>query len=479
MTMHKTPKHRASRRGFTLVELLVSAGLTVLMLLLFATIFQLASGSVTTQRGIAENDQRARTLTTIIKADLKRRTMKIVLPFARNEKDDSEAGFDPNIHFGRFAERRGYFFISENDPANPSDDVLQFVVELADDEPPNYGKAESVAGMARSSDGIGNSTAVSKYAVISYFLRRGVLYRRVMLIRDAADRDEAQPKENAGMPPADFFRPSDPMFTPHTNPYRDLSILNSFDFAMFPDSGAADSDGAVFHGSFALDNSEAGPASGNVLANPTKRFGHSDASGRPREFVAGEFIGRFTHEETSHIDFRYPNYIGVTGMMNPLTPMNDTSLTITNGVVDQYRGGLRRAEDTLMTNVSVFDIQVWDEFADPDLDPMTAPTPAFVDIGGATAGDYRTTSNAGYRSNAPVTAHSRNIFDTWHPTATTTSTVGTAPYNPPFRPSNTTVTPNVERPLKAIQITILYYDQTSDQIRQLTLIESLDEEDEP
>ena len=53
---------RFGRSGFTLVEMLVSVALVLLMMSLFASIFSMASGSVSTQRGISNHDQKARAL---------------------------------------------------------------------------------------------------------------------------------------------------------------------------------------------------------------------------------------------------------------------------------------------------------------------------------------------------------------------------------------------------------------------------------
>ena len=70
------------RPAFTLVEMLVSVAIVLLMMLLFAEIFRLATSSMTTQRGIAENDQRARSAQTVIKADIDSRTFKRLVPFS-------------------------------------------------------------------------------------------------------------------------------------------------------------------------------------------------------------------------------------------------------------------------------------------------------------------------------------------------------------------------------------------------------------
>ena len=73
------------RGGFTLVELLVAVALIVLIMSMFAQVFRTASNLITRQRGMAENGQRARTLTTIIRSDISRRTFRNLVPFDKDE----------------------------------------------------------------------------------------------------------------------------------------------------------------------------------------------------------------------------------------------------------------------------------------------------------------------------------------------------------------------------------------------------------
>ena len=63
-------------RGFTLVELLVSTGLVVLMMLMFAQIYGSAVGSMRKQRSLARNDQAARSLSTVLRQDLQSMTVR-------------------------------------------------------------------------------------------------------------------------------------------------------------------------------------------------------------------------------------------------------------------------------------------------------------------------------------------------------------------------------------------------------------------
>ena len=102
--------------------MMVAVALVMLLMMLFAQVFQMAGGSVSTQRGLMENDQRARSVQTLIQGDLTKRTFQKVIPFAFNE--------DLTAPEAELSYRRGYFYISENDPATDSDDVLAFTVTV-------------------------------------------------------------------------------------------------------------------------------------------------------------------------------------------------------------------------------------------------------------------------------------------------------------------------------------------------------------
>ena len=109
------------RSGFTLVEMLISVALVLLMMTLFAQVFELASESITLQQALAENDQQLRTCVTIMRADLRKRSFRDVVPF--REAQGSAGSLSP------YFQRKGYFYISTNDPNSPRDTVLQFTVQ--------------------------------------------------------------------------------------------------------------------------------------------------------------------------------------------------------------------------------------------------------------------------------------------------------------------------------------------------------------
>src|ERR1700685_2589523 len=108
--------------GFTLIEVMVSLALALIMMTIFAYIFQISGNFVTRQKGIAENDQSARILTTVLKTDFANRTMRYLAPYHPNMQALPGVNGD--------TERLGYFYYSENNPLDDTDDVLQFTVQI-------------------------------------------------------------------------------------------------------------------------------------------------------------------------------------------------------------------------------------------------------------------------------------------------------------------------------------------------------------
>ncbi|MGE3316428.1 MAG: PilW family protein, partial [Planctomycetaceae bacterium] len=539
------------RAGFTLIEMLVSAALTIIIMLMFAQVYQVAGESVAKQKGIAENDQRSRMLTTIIQNDLRSRSFKVITPFLPGET---------NVINRR---GRGYFYYSENDPINDADDILQFTVELSGDSEPLTGRATRIGATTdvhqpEADDGRivfpagvpeleENRTGASLAAEVSYFLRRGNLYRRVLLLRQPLELSTNAGPDGARVQPEDSTLPiPNPLIT---GPYAD-SFWELFDYSAHH---YAIDNHPLFHGVTSLTND------GSVtfpLAFPYYRFGHDHLSGNPREFVTAggaDFIGRFTHEETSHAAFDYPGS-GASSPMAAGTPLTyDSSL----GVVAEFVNGSRRGDDILMSNVHSFDVKLWDREYDEDannndildsgedlnrngvLDTPPAGAPprsagAFADVGhAAAAGTFRHAANQlpNYGPNAP----DNRVFDTWHPGVDFDDDNGDldpangTPDPPPFRPIappwtpltpynvgdvvepvppngfyyrcvtagtsggpgpdsplypgnfepfqegslGTEVTWVIEAHIPAIQITIRFYDVSSNQMRQLTLVQSL------
>ncbi|WP_417386319.1 prepilin-type N-terminal cleavage/methylation domain-containing protein [Gimesia sp.] len=474
-----------TQRGFTLVELLVSVALVLLMMVMFTEIFQIASSSITAQRGLSENDQRARMLTTLIQSDLNKRTFQNLVPFDYNEPVP--------IRISDYRDRRGYLVISENDPNNDSDDLIQFTVDANIttkllDTTPYYGKASVLGGTVTPSgqqpsiahpnqpetdDARINSdtTSVSPYAEVCYFMRGGNLYRRTLLIRKPLDLEttastQPQTAQNAltagGL---EFFDPANSLYGAGT--YTTGNFLSDFDFSVY--RYGTPTAYANFHDVRSLDNTTL--ESPNFSLGRTRyRFGFNHTTGLPREYVDdadgyAQYIGRFTHQETSDNDFQYPQAPSTAGGTNPMNP-SGSSLVLdrTTNVVTQYADGLRRSEDLVLPNVIAFDIKVFDEALGQ-----------FTDIGSSIAVDYASSATPAYQNNNPDSTHATNIYDTWHIQYDVDNADGDSDHTtgqdlPPFRPLDGSGNPKA---LKAIQITIRYLDVTSQQLRQMTIIHPL------
>ncbi len=467
--MRRLPDARPARTGFTLVEMLVSVAIVSLMMVLFAQVFALSARSVGTQKGIARNDQRSRVLLNVLRGDLDNRTFQTILPFGVNEMDGDivDASSNPLPEFA-FANRRGYFYVSENDLASDVDDVLQFTIAIDESENDLLFGTAAVLDL----DGDGDPTTPnlnqpdwddgsianvgsSRFAEVCYFVRNGVLYRRVMLLRDPLDSSfDANPTGwNAAA---------------HTG-----SFYADFDYSAHYDT----TDGAArFHDLNWLDNASTNT---NSLGVPRFRFGHDHATGYPREFAnpavpsVDGFIGRYTHSETSDVTFEYPDALGGT-VPNPNDRSDLTGVT--------FPAGSRVGEDILMQNVHAFDVKVWDDASGGGID-------SWRDVGHGGVGTYGVPAASADYGPSSVNANNR-VFDTWHPSLTNA---------PPYRPSplgadgapgqqgvdddGDGTTDNGSEylwigsddvpPLRAIQITVRFFDNKSGQMRQATVRHAL------
>ncbi len=441
--------------AFTLIEMLVSVTLVLLMMTLFAGIFQAATTSMSKMKGFAENDQKARLLDTIVRADLVNRSMSKVYPWTPGTLT-SDYGALP-YESDEVNERRGYFHISEGQPDDDTDDVLQFTTDVEvqrdvrRDQSPYTGKAvqltqggssaaqfdilnapnqpvfddqRAVFGFtnaARTVRKLGTDRTMSSPAAeVVYFLRGGVLYRRVLLLRNPPAGASANPSFGAGTEhvtgtysaanihpdettPYSIFLPPSGSTGPASSPLSALTgsgnFLSDFDVSAHFTPNVAPQ--LQFHGLSSLDSTDA-----MTLCDPRKRFGFypqvADANvathprmGMPMSVDSGgRFFGRFTHRETSDAGFVYPGGLGAAGV-NPYSRVaagtwqlnRNASLVDTAGVMvavgadnnvgtadDVALNGSRAGEDILMTNVLGFDVKVLDE----DLLPVS-----YVDLGHA------------------------------------------------------------------------------------------------
>lgn len=471
------------RRGFTLVELLVALALVTLIMQLFAQVFQTASNSIGKQRGIAENDQRARALSVLLQQDVQNRTMKSVLPYLLGEDSISPGDLrypDYANYNGSDRPRDGYFEYSEGDPNSGTDDSLHFTVQVNKAAAPFYGRATPLTDPSNPALLTGNpdqpefddletspnGAASSHYAQISWFLRRGNLYRRVLLLREPATSSLALQPTTSTAPAVPFFDPSNG-FYPYNSSGTNSAIANprltsgaidfwqDFDYSAFFDPGMA---GAQFLGIDSSTNSLQ-PKTVFSLCDPRRRFGHDHVTGLPKEWVGdtpsgspvntgATYIGRYTHEETSNVNFQYPHSIPGSG--NPMAPLNGNLVDTNNdGAVDVFQQGSRRGEDIVMPRVLEFDVKVWDE----DL-------LQFVDLGRTgMGGDFdRTRNNIPLygpiqnpvnvsSANPDPLGRTNNVFDTFSPNWNPATPV--PPTWPGYNPTNNVMPPYYPRIKKA------------------------------
>jgi len=563
------PRHQTA--GFTLIEVLVTLGLTMIMMLLFAVIFQKTGDFVTRQKGIGENDQSARILTTVLKTDLEARSMRFLAPF----HPGMPALGDDNQN------RLGYFYVSENNPMDDTDDVLQFTTYMGAANfmtTANPARGTQVSGLATNlplpwqattayaagayvrptgapgaspptgfiyknngaaftsggtepnwstgpyTDGGGtwtpvvsaidqpdgddavmsyltpsgvetvnppnvspNSTGQSQYAEVTYFLRHGNLYRRVLLIRTPYNYGINSPVTATSQPYAQDV--ANTYLIPGAYPPTGFAntFWGDFDYAARINAGA--SPGVQFLASAAPESSLMNLTPGSYpIGRPDNRFGFDQVypnpmppagtqttNGAPREYafpynsttntiIGGAtptpvFFGRYTHEETSNLNFLFPGALPLVGgtATSPMgyasvLGLDSTSYTMwllnANPPTAQlsFAGGARRGEDILLTNVISFDVKLWDahysEAAGNDVNRngIIDAGPAFADVGHTAAtGDFLQSKNAfpvygpniptggytvppmGSNSWAPaetytsngVTYNNNNVFDTW------------------------------------------------------------------
>lgn len=491
---HKQSVTRYHRSAFTLVEMLVSTTLVLLIMSLFAAIFSLASDTVTLQRGIAENDQRARALVPLIRNDFQKRTQRYVLPYYPDE---------PSTSLTMFGNRDGYLYISTNDPDSYHDDLIQFTVaakrlQQSQDDTKYYGKAkllfDKISGTATDlqytplqpegddDDVRENNVGASTAAEVMLFLRNGKLIRRLSLLRDHQEEEAIQPRvpgkeklfiDDEGLdefgnpnPPTEDINNDDvattvaeggrfflveeivPNTTPPEVPPTD-DFWKHFDYsarAVFdPSLTVPNVTQTSFIGVPALNNE----ASSGLfpLAKPQNRWGFNPVTGQSREHdgaVTQNFMGRFVHAETSDDFFNWPlarscdgtgssigngNPMDVENTLLTLPAGTDVITEFNGGPTDHGRGGVRRVEDVLLTNVHEMRIEIWDErlgrYVVPGYGRVNGTLAGeligdyhidrclqVVEVAGSPGTDPTYTYTYGPLASSGVRPH---VFDTWHP----------------------------------------------------------------
>ncbi|MDX1968830.1 MAG: hypothetical protein SFV23_16770 [Planctomycetaceae bacterium] len=294
---------------------------------------------------------------------------------------------------------------------------------------------------------------------MTWFLRNGNLYRRVLLLRerDQNASQNGQPEFDPGTgSQRRFFSPAAAPVYPGgfqaaSNFWRDFDFSAHSSQAKDTSGGsmvppAYNYDGAVFNGIASLDVPTTLPFIVDVapehIAYPPNRFGHNyvdrnpisggafAVGGQPKEYTqsGGAFLGRFTQQETSDANFLYPqqNHLNAS---NPLAAdleftedannnqildagedaNGNRTLDLYVGATSLSDGGTRRGEDLVLANVHAFDVKVYDEVLQ-----------RFVDVGhsepavGGLIGDYHigNRQNSFYGSGSST---GNRVFDTWYP----------------------------------------------------------------
>jgi len=461
--------NRPVRAGFTLVEMLVATTLVVMMLMLFAQIFGDTVRIMRNQQALAQNDQKARSVDSLLRVDLEKATFRQV-------RDKGVYGITPlRANWPVDAERqRGYMYFSENDPTDPTDDVLQFTVDMRlthrnSDVGTLRGKATNIGGNANEPDNddgiIGNGVGESPAAEVSYFLRGGNLYRRTLLLRNPPTPSTAGASGQFPIQPGSGADGATVLFRSTSSPTYPNNFWNDFDYSAWNRQIDPDGDNMVdayqvmFNGVDTLQNVIG--ATSYPLGVPYFRFGHIPLresgvitnAGRPMEYVyynSGantKFIGRFVQEETSSTAFEWPAGFGANNPYYRTYPATVDAAPNQDDILDLYAGGDRAGEDLLLSGVESFDIEVWD----PGLNTSTG---GWADLGHDLAGgQFRDTSgNFTHQAYGPRSSGSNWIFDTWHPRAVLNSTRvadTNEPNQPPWRATTVSAVPSGSNDVRA------------------------------
>ncbi len=164
-----------SRRGVTLIEMLVTVALLILIMTIIVQIFGSATGAMSASRAFQELDQGLRRLDSTIRNDLRGVTARFTPPL------------DPKDNLG-------YFEYSENAFADAQgedgDDTLRFTTKAPDGQP--------FTGRMVVSPLTQPILITSQYAEVIYFLRGDRLYRRVFLIAPERQRSVSYGPEAKG-----------------------------------------------------------------------------------------------------------------------------------------------------------------------------------------------------------------------------------------------------------------------------------------
>jgi prepilin-type N-terminal cleavage/methylation domain-containing protein len=228
---------RTSRRGVTLVEMLVTVAVLVIMMTILVQIFQAATGSVSAAQAYQAIDDQLRRLDGLIRADLEGVTARFTPPL------------DPALNLG-------YFEYGENEFADnqgeDGDDYIRFTAKAPAGRPFTgrmFIPPSQVVLAAVANGTLTNAqlqayltsqpvTITSDYAEIIYFLRNGNLYRRIFLVVPDLQSAIAPAVNNTGVYQLPGSNPTTYAFQPSifrtSNGLQNVSWLGVNDLSAHP-----------------------------------------------------------------------------------------------------------------------------------------------------------------------------------------------------------------------------------------------------
>jgi len=408
------------RRGFTLVEMLVSTALVLLIMVLFAQIYGAAVGTLREQEGLAKNDQKARAVVNILRSDLTARTYREI-PLShgnRNEPTVAARGLVP-IHPRCLVidnAQRGFFYLSENDPGDGTDDVLSFTMSIR--EPGGYFNGRVEAGTASQvnhpdgDDGISNDGMTrSRHAVVTYFLSDGRLHRRINLLRDplsvpnpwqpdsgASFKLPYQPSNESALTNLGQGSPLFPYSSKYTDWYHTNALARQENPPGPPPPPPSPLDQVTILGAHSLDN-RFGIANAPIGV-PRFREGHNSGGNPTGEYSGTNFQGR-----AALTDARTGEDILLSGVVSFDVKVWEPQDANQNGTADSYEGVSRGGR---FVDLGHGTLSRPDNTTEPS---QTGPFCLTIGTGGnATWGRQNSAYNPGGPSGYAA-------FDTWHPYA--------------------------------------------------------------
>lgn len=375
----------AARGGFTLIEMLVATTLVVLMMLMFAQIYLAAISSLGRQQASARNDGKARLADLLLRGDLQRASYRT--------EARSNQGLVPLVKGDVPSQmQKGFFYLSENDQASPTDDVLHFTTYITRglrnrDPSYYYGRCEEVPNVLKYEpsptnnweysnhpeidDGdTTNAVGCSRAAEVVYFVRGSNLYRRVLLVRDL---------ELSGRPALNSAQPSrtNAVFNGRIDP--GPSYYKAFDYSAYcqvDQNNLSDPnyDHVQFLGIDALSNLDDASES---LGRSFTRFGFAQpavnqdqtissyvrARGVPVEYDTNSppnFFGRPVHGETCSDQWQWPGTRNNALLQLLSYDIERNQLSESGTAIVDPSTASRESEDLLLSNVESFDVEVWD-----------------------------------------------------------------------------------------------------------------------